>query len=151
MESRITLKSNLKIIFLCLIITILFAGGILLAVFVNLLLGIVVASIMAYVIYVIYKYLHELLTNRVITSKEDIRFILPHNEEHVFLWEEITHAGMFKSKKGKETLFIYKEPDDKLMSIGQEFTLFNSLKEIIRKNTNFLKLSRRKTRPLKSV
>ena len=139
MESRISLHSNPGIIIFGFIITILFTGGTLLAVFVNMVPGIIIIGVLLYAFYFIYKYLHETLKSRIITNDEGIRFILPDDEKLSFSWGEITHAGLFQDKKGKETLFVYKEPDDKLMSIGPEFILFNSLKEIVREKTKFIK------------
>ena len=140
MESRISLRSNPGVIIFGLILLILFAGGFILVPLVNLFLGLAVMGIAIYLFYNIFKYLRGQLKSRIITNDENIHFLLPYKEEYTFQWDEITHSGLFVTTKGKEQLFLYKEPDDQLMSIGPEFTSFNSLKDLISEKTNFMEL-----------
>jgi hypothetical protein len=138
MISRITLSSNPKMIVFIGMLLAFLAAGALLIIFVNPLIGIIVVALALYISYNMYKVLRDQFKSRITTDESTIHFLLPGNEEYTFKWEDVTHSGLFvHSGKKKRQLFLYREPEDKLIAIPDEFTDFEALIDILRQKTPF--------------
>ena len=149
MISRITLKSNPKIIIFIGMLLVFLAAGIFLAIFVNILIGIIVMALALYISYSMYKVLRDQFRSRITAEKSSIHFLLPGNEEHTIRWKDITHSGLFiHSGRKKRQLFVYREPEDKLIAIPDEFTDFDAIIELLQQKTPFYSLEQQGTESL---
>ncbi len=136
-----SLASNPRLMALALVVLAMF--GVSIAGFVTLtpLYGIIFLALALFLAYNFARFAGGSLRSRISTSEEGISFVMPTRERESLAWEAITHAGYCTQARGKPFLFVYSEPQDRLISIPREYTDFDALVEQVRGATPFETMS----------
>ena len=141
MRHRITLSSNPRMIILVLFMIALPAAGILLLIFVGIFLGIIALAGAAYLDYTMLRFFRNHLKSWVETTDTELKCRMPDGELLNFSWDKVTVAGYFTQERGRPFLFVYREEEDKLVSIPEEYSEFETLYSQIKERTPFQELS----------
>lgn len=67
------------------------------------------------------------LQSRISTTEDGVVFYTGSGEKIELGWEQITHAGHFHGDDGSSMLFVYNDPDDRLLKIPPQFSDFDQL------------------------
>ncbi len=141
MRHRITLSSNPRMIILVLFMIALPAAGILLLIFVGVFLGIIALAGAAYLDYTMLRFFRNHLKSWVETTDAELKCQMPDGELLVFSWDKVTAAGAFTQERARPSLFVYQEDGDKLVTIPEEYSEFETLYSQIKERTPFQELS----------
>jgi len=141
MRHRITLSSNPRMIILVLFMIALPAAGILLLIFAGIFLGIIALAGAAYLDYTMLRFFRNQLKSWVETTDTELKCRMPDGELLNFSWDKVTAAGYFTQERGRPFLFVYREEEDKLVSIPEEYSEFETLYSQIKERTPFQELS----------
>jgi len=141
MRHRITLSSNPRMIILVLFMIALPAAGILLLIFAGVFLGIIALAGAAYLDYTMLRFFRNQLRSWVETTDTELKCQMPDGELLAFSWDKVTAAGYFTQERGRPFLFVYREEEDKLVTIPEEYSEFETLYSQIKKRTPFQELS----------
>jgi hypothetical protein len=133
MTHRVTLASNPRMLLLGLVLLALPAIGVLLLVYAGTLIGVVALAGAAYLDYSMVRFLCRNLRSRVVTSDTGMSCRLSSGEELVFPWPAVTIAGYCVQPRGRPFLFVYDEKMDKIVTIPDEYSLFEELKSELRR------------------
>ena len=144
MRHRLTLAANPRMILLILVLIALPIAAILLLIFVGIFLGIIALAGAGYLDYTILRYFRSHLKSWVETSAAELKCQMPDGELLIFPWNTVTAAGYCKQERGRPFLFVYKEEEDKLVTIPKEYGDFDTLFSEIRERTPFHEMSLRK-------
>ena len=127
MKYRITFASNPRSILVIFLVLILPAAGIVCLLFLPPFVGIVVILVGGYVAYQLVKFLINILTSRIETSEQGMKFTLNRKETTFFAWVDLTHAGYCTQAKNRPFIFLYADEDDRLMTVPDEYEGFSNL------------------------
>jgi len=141
MRHRITLSSNPRMIILVLFMVALPAAGILLLIFIGVFLGTIALAGAAYLDYTMLRFFCNHLKSWVETTDSELKCRMPDGELLNFSWDKVTAAGYFTQERGRPFLFVYREEEDKLVSIPEEYSEFEALYSQIKERTPFHELS----------
>jgi hypothetical protein len=136
MIHRISIFSNPRIIIPFLTITVLFAGGILLGIYLNVTAAVIVLLISGFVLYGVIKVFVPALKCHVETTDSKIVFATGYGAEESFLYDDVDFAGLVKSVRKKKYLFIYTD-NDELSANGETGTYraipneFNNFEQLV--------------------
>ena len=75
------------------------------------------------------------------TTDTELKCRMPDGELLNFSWDKVTTAGYFTQERGRPFLFVYREEEDKLVSIPEEYSEFETLYSQIKERTPFKELS----------
>ena len=145
---RLSLAANPKIFLLLLFLLLLPPAGIFALLNFGIVLGIIALAAALYFDYHMLKFLIGHIKSRIETSEMGIKCRTPVGESLEFSWSGITHAGSVAGKKTPYALFIYSEPEDRLLKIPAGYTDFESLHKEIRDHTAFTSYALSKTETL---
>jgi len=141
MRHTITLSSNPRMVVLILLVLILPAVGVLLLIFAGIVIGILALAGAAYLDYTILRFLRNHLKSWVEASEEQLRCRMPDGEMLVFPWKQVTVAGYCIQEQGRPFVFVYRDEEDKLVTIPEEYNQFETLLSSIKQRTPFEELS----------
>ena len=137
MTYRITLSSNPRIIIVLLLVVLLPAAGIVSFLFLPALLSVVILAVGGYIAYHLVKFLRSSMRSTVETGEEDIRFQIGQNDTTTIPWTEITFAGVCTKPRSRSVLYVYRERDDQLLTVPDEYESFENLLADVREKTSF--------------
>ena len=99
--------------------------------------GIVVALIVAYLSYAVFRFIRKQLATQLETGNEGIELNLFGEDELVLPWSEVTYTGVSRDQVGKRNLFVYAEESDKLVVVPDELDRFAQLLTELKQKTDF--------------
>jgi hypothetical protein len=144
MRHTITIASNPRMIILFLVVIALPAAGILLLIFAGTLIGIIALAAAAYLDYSLLRFFGNHMKSWVETTDTELKCQMPDGDLLVFSWDQVTVAGFCTQERGRPFLFVYKEEEDKLVTIPKEYGDFEALWSTIKQRTPFQELSLRR-------
>jgi hypothetical protein len=141
-----TVSSNPRILAGIVLALVLIAAGIAAFFLLGLVGGVLAVAAALFVDMNLLRLLRRQLATRIETSTDRILFTLAGNETASFPWEKISFAGSVTSadghgRRGDPRLFVYDEPDDRLMSIPGEYENVDTLAAELREKTDFRELA----------
>ena len=78
--------------------------------------------------------------SHVTTSEVGLTHLSADGDEVSFRWDGITHAGTYRAGGGRDELYVYNRPEDRLLIIPAWYRQFESLTSEVRAKTPFLEL-----------
>ncbi|HOV65284.1 MAG TPA: hypothetical protein PLG43_15535, partial [Spirochaetia bacterium] len=120
MTYRLTIRSNKRIILLIALSCILPIIGVVTVIYLGV-VGYIILGIGVLLSYQSFAYIRYNLKSNVVTHEDGITVFFPRGEPLRFLWQEITHAGLYTKENGRKGVFIYEEGTDKFVSIPDEY------------------------------
>jgi hypothetical protein len=123
---RITVRSNPRL----LVIPVLVVGllGLALAAFTaGPLLGIVAVAFAGYIAYALVRFVRKQLACVVDVLEDTLVLDLYGEEKIAVAWRDLTHLGVARDGRKRRVLFLYREPEDKLLVVPDEFESFDNL------------------------
>ncbi len=121
---------------------VLIAGSIIVLVLLHLVAGLIALAISGWLSYHLIRFTISHLKSQLRTSDDGIVSLSSFGVETRIPWTDITHAGMFDTRKSDRYLFIYNETSDELVTIPSYYTRFAELTAELRANCNdFLELT----------
>ena len=142
-----TIRSNPRLLLVYAILPVLVAAGVGAIFLLGPLFGIIALGVALFIAWSVLKLLRRQLTTRLETLTDDIVFFLPGDEKVVYPWEKISFAGIAVEQDAKgrprtreRRLFIYNEPDDRMIAVTDEFENLDKLAAELREKTDFREL-----------
>jgi hypothetical protein len=143
-----TVSSNPRILAAIVMALVLIAAGIGVFFLLGLVAGLIAMAAALFVDWSVLRLLRRQLATRIETKPDMILFTLAGNETVSFPWEKISFAGSVtgadtrgRGRRGAPRLFIYDEPDDRMMSISGEYENVDALEAELRERTDFRDLT----------
>jgi hypothetical protein len=141
MIHRITLRSHPRLLLLVLLGLALIGAAVLALLFLGLLTGIVALAAAAYLVYLLARFLLSHLQSWVETTDRGLRCRMSDGELLDLPWASVTVAGRAvpprRPRGGLPTLFVYCEPQDRLLRVPDEYSGFAGLEDRLRRCTRF--------------
>ena len=139
-----TLRSNPRILLVYLFLPLVVAAGIAAPFLIGLLFGLIALAVALYFSWSIFRLTRRQLATRVETLTDELLFVLHGDEKVSFPWNEIRVTGIAlignedgeATKKGRR-LFVYRETDDKMFALTDEFERLDELAAELRGRTDF--------------
>lgn len=136
MVHRITYRTNPRLYLLTGLSILLLLGGLIALAFLGILIGGIILAVTGFIAYNLFKFLRSVLKSNVNTYDDGLTFTLSSGKKERFQWKNITHLGKCRDPKGKESLFIYQEDEDRFIAVTEEFTDFAELEKEIKEHTD---------------
>ena len=137
MIHKMTVRSNPRLILFGALVVGVPLLGVALFWFLRGIIGIAAGLAAGFFTYQLITFILPSLRVRIETSSDGIRCIRPGNDDIAFRWSEITHAGLVHQKSQKPSLFLYGEEHDRFVEISKEFSDFDLLLTMVKKQTPF--------------
>lgn len=145
MIHRITLRSHPRLLLLVLLGLALIGAAVLAMLFLGLLTGVLALAAAAYLVYLPARFLISHLQSWVETTDRGLRCRLSDGELLDLPWASVTVAGRAvpsakpsrKPPEGPPILFVYCEPQDRLLRVPDEYSGFAGLEDRLRRCTRF--------------
>ena len=131
MAYRMTFASNPKLLVVVLIIAAFLAAGVSLFL-VSPFLGIVGIALGGYISYTLVRFISKQMASVLDVQEDGLHFNLYGEEQMVFEWDNVSHMGLATAPKSKRFFFAYREDEDKLLVVPNEFQNFEQLLDDIR-------------------
>ena len=109
------------------IIALLPAAGVLSFFVLPILIAIIITIVGSFIAYYLLKYVLNILRSHVDTGEQSIRFVIGKNDEAEFRWDGIDFVGYCTQEKEKPFLYFYREEDDKLLTVPDDYLGFAEL------------------------
>jgi hypothetical protein len=116
-------------------------AGILLLIFASTFIGIVALAGAAYLDYTMLRFLRNHLKSWVETTDRELKCQMPDGDLLSFFWDQVIIAGYCTQERGRPFLFVYRQEEDKLVTIPREYGDFEALFSTIKQRTPFQELS----------
>ena len=126
MTYRMTIRSNPKLLIVPAVIVVLF-GCALAAFAVGPALGIIGLVVAAYLSFILARFVQKQLRCAVEVREEGFSLDLYGEEKVKIVWEQVSHLGTAREQRGRRVLFLYREDEDKLLQVPDEFERFDEL------------------------
>ena len=124
-----TLQSNPRALVPIAVVAALVAGAVLLAVLVQVIVGLAALLVTGYFAYRIIRFVVKHLASYVAADDTGVTICEFGEETHHHPWSEVTFAGTARAADGMELLYVYVDKDDRLMTVSREFENFTLLGE----------------------
>ena len=141
---RITARSNPRILIIYLFIPVILLAGIGALFLLGILYGLVALAAAVFLSWSLVRLTRRQLATRVETLTDEILFTLHGEEKHSFPWDKIRISGIATEqgadgtvRRKERRLFIYREEDDQLIAITDEFQNLDGLAAELRERTHF--------------
>ncbi len=128
---RITLKTNPRLFILIAILALIPATIIAVFLTFGALPGFVGLLVGGYIEYQLIKFLRLQLASMVEIADDGAHCLTSAGENLHFRWGSVSHAGLCTDPKGRKTVFLYNEEDDKLITIPDSFASLDQLSQEI--------------------
>ena len=135
MVYRITVRSNPRIFGIFFIIIALPVAGIVSFAFAPPFLSIILIGSGLFFAYSFWKLVRSTLGSQIRTHDDGIVFDFGKGHVNKFSWDEITHCGVYAEPRGKRSLFIYDEDEDRLITVPNEYEAFDDLVNEVHERT----------------
>ena len=129
-----TLQSNPRALVPIAVVAALVAGAVLLAVLVQVIVGLAALLVTGYFAYRIIRFVVKHLASFVAADDDGVTICEFGEETHHHPWSEVTFAGRARAADGMELLYVYVERDDRLMTVSREFENFTLLGEEVQRH-----------------
>ncbi len=126
MAHRITIRSNPRLLVIPLVIVGLLALA-LAAFTAGPLLGIGALAFGGYIAYTLVRFVRKQLACVVEVLDDTLVLDLYGEEKVTVAWADVTHLGTARDGRKRRMLFLYREPEDKLLVVPDEFDRFDLL------------------------
>jgi hypothetical protein len=144
MVYRMTVRSNPRILVIYILVPLLVAGATSLVFVAGPVIGLIALAVVLFFAWNILKLTRRQLSTRIETLTDEVVFTLHGDEKVSFAWDEIRLTGMALNadnegtplRKGRR-LFIYREKDDKMFALTDEFEGLDQLAAELRGRTAF--------------
>ena len=127
MTYRVSLRSNPRLNLLLVVVGLVSLTAIVVFAAFGVLAGVVALAVAVYIDYQLIKFLKLQLASLVDVSEDGLHCITSAGETLDFPWDSVTHAGVCMSRRHHKTIFLYDEPEDKLVTIPHSFGSIDNL------------------------
>ena len=126
MTHRMTIRSNPRLLMVPLIALglLALAGGLLA---VSPVVGVLALAMGAYIAYVLIRFLTKQLACTVEAREDGVELDLYGEEKVRLAWGDVTHLGVASDARKRRVLFFYREDEDRLLGVPDEFERFDAL------------------------
>ena len=132
-RARITVRSNPRVLVPVALAAVLMAGAVLVAVLVQIVVGLVALVLIGYFGYRLVRFVSKQLASYVAADAAGVTVCEYGEETHCHPWEQVTFAGHVRIADGSELLYVYVESADRLLTISPEFENFEPLRGELRR------------------
>ena len=132
-RARITVRSNPRVLVPVALAAVLVAGAVLVAVLVQIVVGLLALALAGYFGYRIARFVSKQLASYVAAGADGVTICEYGEETHHHPWAQVTFAGHVRAADGNELLYVYVESADRLLTISPEFENFQPLRGELRR------------------